>query len=143
MKRSALMAGMLALGITAAAENAMLEKAYAAECRRSEIAGKVVPGQTAARSPASRKKAVERADKICGGIVFFDNLGTDEPITVGKRNIDWRGGQRNHQEWVAQLNRFFMLSQIASAWVITGDEKYPARARELMEDYMDAIAKES
>ena len=143
MKRSALMAVLLALSCTAAAENAMLEKAYASECRRSEIAGKVVPGQTAARSPASKKKAVERADKICEGIVFFDNLGTSEPITVGKRNIDWRGGQRNHQEWVAQLNRFFMLDQIASAWVITGDEKYPARARELMEDYMDAVAKES
>ena len=75
---------------------------------------------------------LEQADKICDGFVFFYN---SEPIEVGLKEIDWFGKQRNHQEWVAQLNRFFMLERLITAYQQTGDEKYPERARALMDDW--------
>ena len=139
MKRLILSAVLLAFCWTAAAENATLEKAYTQECRRTELGGKPAPG-VVAKAASYRRTMTERADKICEGIVFFHNQRKQEPITVGRRNIDWRGRQRKHQEWVAQLNRFFMLDPLAVAWYVSGDEKYPARARELMEDYMDSLS---
>ena len=93
-------------------------------------------------NPAQRAASKAEADQICQGVVLFRNVHRKEPITVGMNKIDWRGGQRDHQEWVAQLNRFFMLDPLAVAWEDTKDEKYPARARELMTDYMNAIASE-
>ena len=77
---------------------------------------------------------LKQADKICDGFAFFYN---SEPVEIGLKDIDWFGKQRNHQEWVAQLNRFFMLDRLITAYQQTGDEKYPERARALMEDWFN------
>lgn len=88
-------------------------------------------------SPASvsapeRKKILQQADKITEGFVYFYDK---EPVFVGKNGIDWFGGQKKHQEWVAQLNRFFMLESLGRAYILTGEERYAERAGELIDDY--------
>ncbi len=75
-----------------------------------------------------------KADRIVDGIIFFNNI---KEVKVGKRNIDWLGGQINHQEWRAQLNRFHSIPVLIAAWKATHDEKYPLRVKELMEDWLD------
>ncbi len=84
--------------------------------------------------PADKQRIFECADKVCGGVVYFNK---DEEVKVGSRNIDWTGKQKDHQEWVAQLNRFFMLDMLFAAYRQNQDGKYAARARELMEDWFD------
>lgn len=96
--------------------------------------GRRPSAERAELTDAKRRELLERAQKICDGYVFFNYR---EPIQVGSKGIDWTGKQRNHQEWVAQLNRFFMLDELCRAYRQTGDEKYPQRARELMEDWFD------
>ncbi len=83
---------------------------------------------------AERKYQLGQADQICNGIVFFYG---NEPINVGLKDIDWFGKHRDHQEWVAQLNRFFMLERLITAYQQTGDEKYPERAKALMSDWFN------
>jgi len=85
------------------------------------------PGQ---RIEASRS---EMADQIAAGTVFFYSR---TPVKVGLRNIDWSGGHIKHQEWPAQLNRFFHLSPLASAYLATGDEVYARAARAYIEDWL-------
>lgn len=80
-----------------------------------------------------QKLDIEKADKIAGGFVFFNNR---TPVKVGLRNIDWTGGHVHHQEWPAQLNRFFHLSPLASAYAGTRTERYAEAARAYIEDWM-------
>jgi len=68
-----------------------------------------------------------------GRVFFYDK----DAIKVGLRNIDWSGAHVKHQEWPAQLNRFFWLSQLAALYRVTGEKDLPALARRTIEDWMD------
>ncbi len=74
------------------------------------------------------------ADKIVDGFVYFNNI---QEVQVGLKEIDWLGDHLNHQEWRAQLNRFFSIAPLVYAWQATADEKYPLRARVLIDDWID------
>ena len=79
----------------------------------------------------------EAADKAVEGVVRFRHLGTTW-TEVGRERIDWSGPQHAHQEWRAQLNRFFQLPPLAAAWGETGDERYPEAARDYIVDWIRA-----
>lgn len=88
------------------------------------------PGQQI--QPAT-PEVLSRAKKIAGGTVFF--YGTT-PVEVGLKNIDWSGSHIRHQEWPAQLNRFFHLEPLAAAYRATGDETFARAARAYIEDWL-------
>ena len=88
------------------------------------------PGQAYAEATA---ETLERAQRITEGTVFFYG---STPVEIGRRDIDWSGGHIKHQEWPAQLNRFFYLSPLASAYISTGDEKFAQAARAYIEDWI-------
>ncbi len=77
------------------------------------------------------------ADQAAGGIINFNHMGA-VPIEVGRHDLDWAGGHRRHQEWCAQLNRFFFLSPLAAAYAETKDEKYAEAARDYLADWLRA-----
>src|SRR5689334_17042487 len=83
---------------------------------------------------------LERAGKIAGGTVYFYSR---TPVDVGLANIDWAGGHIHHQEWPAQLNRFFHLSPLAAAYRATSDERYARAARAYIEDWLRGDAYET
>jgi len=82
--------------------------------------------------PADAKAMADAA--VAGDILFYRR----EPIHVGRRNIDWSGAHKNHQEWRAQLNRFFQLEPLMWLWRQTGEAEYAAAARDYIEDWLDA-----
>ncbi|MGE4563350.1 MAG: heparinase II/III family protein [Victivallaceae bacterium] len=86
-----------------------------------------------------RTALLAKADAVCDGKAFFYR---EEAIPIGLDHIDWTGGQKPHQEWVAQLNRFAMLEFLIGAYRETRDEKYAARAKTLMQDWFDYRAKQ-
>ena len=88
------------------------------------------PGQT---FPEATAEVLERAAQIAEGTVFFYG---STPVKVGLRGIDWSGGHIKHQEWPAQLNRFFYLAPLASAYTRIGDEKFAQAARAYVEDWI-------
>lgn len=75
------------------------------------------------------------AEGALQGIVYFYN---DKPTSVGRSNIDWSGAHHHHQEWPAQLNRFYWLGPLAALYRENGDEKYAAAARDYIADWMRA-----
>ncbi len=83
--------------------------------------------------PEPTPEVMQQADRITEGTVFF---GGTQPIEVGMANIDWTGSHLKHQEWPAQLNRFFHLKPLAAAYRKTGDEKYARAARACIEDWI-------
>ena len=83
--------------------------------------------------PAPDAQAMADA-AVAGDILFYRR----EPIRVGRRNIDWSGAHKNHQEWRAQLNRFFQLEPLMWLWRRTGEPEYAAAARDYIEDWLDA-----
>ena len=105
-----------------------------AACGRSPV------DQRADLSAQAERRLLEKADAVCDGMAFFYR---EEPVLIGKRDIDWTGGQKAHQEWAAQLNRFFMFEFLLGAYRQTREEKYAARARELMDDWFDFRARQS
>ena len=90
------------------------------------------PGQTL---PEATDATLQRAEKAAGGTVYF--YGRTE-VQIGLRNIDWTGSHIPHQEWPAQLNRFYYLAPLAAAYVKTGDERFAAAARSYIEDWIDS-----
>jgi hypothetical protein len=88
------------------------------------------PGQ---KIPTLTPEIREHADKIAAGTVYFYDTA---PVEVGLKNVDWSGAHIKHQEWPAQLNRFFHFVEPASAYRETGDEKYAQAARSQMEDWI-------
>jgi len=76
----------------------------------------------------------EANDAVRGTLLF--RFQGAHPIVVGTRDIDWSGGQKAHQEWPAQLNRFRFLEPLAAAWRQTRDEQYALAARGYLEDWM-------
>jgi hypothetical protein len=90
------------------------------------------PGQAL---PSATPDLLARAEKIAAGTVFF--YGRTE-VEIGLRNIDWTGSHVNHQEWPAQLNRFYHLPPLAAAYRETGDERFAEVARSYIEDWIRA-----
>lgn len=85
--------------------------------------------------PDTEKSDTRRiADAALEGKVMFYGR---RPVDVGRREIDWTGRHIHHQEWRAQLNRFFHLQSIRTAYRETDDEKYAACARDYIEDWID------
>ncbi|MFP4028908.1 MAG: heparinase II/III family protein [Candidatus Brocadiia bacterium] len=82
-------------------------------------------------------KNLERADKAVDGILPFNHLGTHW-TEVGRRDIDWSAPEHNHQEWPAQLNRFFQLPAVAAAYQETQDEKYANAAFDYIGDWIES-----
>ena len=78
-------------------------------------------------------ETLERAEKIATGTVFFYGR---TPVQVGLKDIDWAGGHIRHQEWPAQLNRFFHLEPLAAAYRSTRDERFARAARAYIEDWL-------
>ncbi len=78
-------------------------------------------------------EVLERAAKIARGTVYF--YGRTE-VPVGLKDIDWTGGRIRHQEWPAQLNRFFHLVPLAAAYRDSGDEVFARAARAYLEDWI-------
>ncbi|KKM23415.1 hypothetical protein LCGC14_1615470, partial [marine sediment metagenome] len=74
--------------------------------------------------PANWRRVAEAA--VEGELLFY---GT-EPIGVGRREIDWSGGHRGHQEWRAQLNRFQQLDPLRWAYRRTGRNEIDALPRD-------------
>ena len=83
--------------------------------------------------PEASPQVLEQADKIARGTVFFYGR---TPVEVGLKDIDWAGGHIHHQEWPAQLNRFFHLAPLAAAYRVTGEERFAQAARSYIEDWI-------
>ena len=75
------------------------------------------------------------ADKAVDGVLAFRHLGT-QWTCVGRTDIDWSGPAHDHQEWAAQLNRFFYMPPLAAAWQQTGLPHYAEAARDYMADWL-------
>lgn len=74
------------------------------------------------------------AEAVRGGKIFFYST---QPVEIGLKNIDWTGAHLKHQEWPAQLNRFFWLPHLAVVYAATADEEMPRLARATIEDWID------
>ena len=77
------------------------------------------------------------ADAALDGEVAFNHHG-QQHVRVGRAEIDWAGGHIHHQEWRAQLNRFFHLQPLAAAFLATGDRRYAEAARDYILDWIRA-----
>jgi hypothetical protein len=79
----------------------------------------------------------EVADRAVAGEIGFRHLGV-RYFSVGRNDIDWSGPQHKHQEWEAQLNRFFHLPSLAAAYQETRDERYAEAARDYLVEWVHA-----
>lgn len=77
------------------------------------------------------------ADHAVNGEIAFRWNGTHF-TPVGRRAIDWKGSHHRHQEWPAQLNRFFFLAPLAVCYRETRDERYPEAAADFLRDWLQA-----
>ena len=85
----------------------------------------------------AKGEARKLADAIVSGRVpfrFFDV----KLMQVGRRDIDWSGKHLAHQEWPAQLNRFFHLAPLSTAWMAARKACYAEAARDYVEDWLRA-----
>lgn len=74
------------------------------------------------------------ADALRRGAIFFYDK---KEVQIGKRHIDWSGAHLAHQEWPAQLNRFFWLNHLVNAWRDGYGEDLPELAAGTIADWMD------
>jgi hypothetical protein len=77
------------------------------------------------------------ADRAVAGEVRFEHIG-EQYFHVGRSGIDWSGPQVRHQEWQAQLNRFFQLADLLAMYEKTGAEPYAEAARDYIGDWIRA-----
>ena len=77
------------------------------------------------------------AERAVAGELAFEHLGV-RYYQVGRAQIDWSGPQQVHQEWQAQLNRFFHIPSLAAAYLATGEERFAEAARDFIADWMRA-----
>lgn len=94
---------------------------------------KILQGFAGQQIPEATPQVLQQADQIAEGTVFFYET---TPVRVGLKDIDWSGSHIKHQEWPAQLNRFFHLAPLAAAYTKTGDERYARAARAYIEDWL-------
>ncbi len=109
--------------------------AQAAQDRRAVILerARVLAGFPSQQIAEATPEVLERAGMIAGGTVYFYDR---TPVKVGLKDIDWTGGHIHHQEWPAQLNRFFYLGALAPAYKATRDERFARAARAYIEDWI-------
>ncbi|MFB3890729.1 MAG: heparinase II/III family protein [Phycisphaerae bacterium] len=81
--------------------------------------------------------AEEVARRAVAGEVPFRHIGI-KFARVGRKDIDWSGPQYRHQEWPAQLNRFFQLRPLAWAYQQTREGQYADAAADYIRDWMRA-----
>ena len=74
------------------------------------------------------------AEAVRRGCIFF--YGTQE-VEIGLFGVDWTGAHIAHQEWRAQLNRFFCLPPLAALHEAGEGDDLPGLARQLIEDWID------
>ncbi|HOF89133.1 MAG TPA: heparinase II/III family protein [Armatimonadota bacterium] len=86
---------------------------------------------------ALRGVSREVADRAVAGELGFRHLGV-RYFQIGRRDIAWAGPHQAHQEWPAQLNRFFHLPSLAAAYLETGDAQYADAARDYLLDWIRA-----
>ena len=79
----------------------------------------------------------EVADRAVEGVIGFHHLARHW-TKVGRSGIDWSAPQHKHQEWPAQLNRFFQLPSLATAYACTRDEKYAQAAHDYVAGWIAA-----
>jgi hypothetical protein len=87
----------------------------------------------AGQLPDATPEVLRQAGQIAEGTVFFYGR---TPVKVGLKDIDWTGSHIRHQEWPAQLNRFFHLRQLAAAYRSTRQERFAQAARTYIEDWI-------
>ncbi len=87
--------------------------------------------------PAADSGNLRIADNALDGVIDFEANGLT-PVRIGRSGIAWHGPEHDHQEWRAQLNRFFHLGPLAAAYSATGDERYAIAARDYVEDWIRA-----
>lgn len=80
------------------------------------------------------KTARRWAEALKQGRIFFYE---HQEVEIGLAGIDWSGRHVAHQEWPAQLNRFFWLPHLAAVYAETGDEEMPRLARATIEDWIN------
>ena len=85
------------------------------------------------RKAPSQADTTRWTDAVRRGRIFF--YGTRE-VEIGLAGIDWSGAHVAHQEWPAQLNRFFCLPYLCAAFKQSGDIQIPRLARMLIEDWI-------
>lgn len=92
-----------------------------------------------ASSLSSLKIPADRAtaDRAVQGEIAFQ-FHVIQWTRVGRRDIDWTGRHHAHQEWPAQLNRFFQLHALASAWAETRESRYAEAACDYIADWLRA-----
>ncbi|MFB3826180.1 MAG: heparinase II/III family protein, partial [Bryobacteraceae bacterium] len=78
-------------------------------------------------------EVIAQAEKVVRGTAFF--YGRTE-VQIGLKNIDWSGAHIKHQEWPAQLNRFYHFGPLLAAYRATRDERYARAARAYIEDWL-------
>ncbi len=67
-----------------------------------------------------------------GRLLFYETL----EVAVGLENIDWSGRHIAHQEWPAQLNRFFCLRHLKQCFLDDHDVRHARLTRMLIEDWI-------
>lgn len=73
-------------------------------------------------------------DAVRRGSIFF--YATEE-VEIGLKDIDWSGSHIKHQEWPAQLNRFFCLTHLSTCYEAEADIELARLSRMLIEDWID------
>lgn len=68
-----------------------------------------------------------------GKFLFYNT----REVEVGLEEIDWSGSHVEHQEWPAQLNRFFWLPHLAALYRDGGEEDLAGLARRTIEDWIE------
>lgn len=89
--------------------------------------------------PATDRDMVIANHALNGTWVFMEEGTGDQLINIGRSNIDWAAGHIKHQEWSAQLHRFYCLPSLCAAWGKTGDIQYVQATRDYMLDWINSF----
>ncbi len=94
---------------------------------------RLLAGFAGQSTPEATPELLQQAELIAAGTVFFYER---TPVKVNLQDIDWSGSHIKHQEWPAQLNRFFHLKPLAAAYQTTREERFARAARAYIEDWL-------
>lgn len=105
--------------------------------RHAEKVERAMPDLPMALDSAKVDDIILTAEQAVAGVINFAWNG-QTPVKVGRKDIDWSGTHIRHQEWPAQLNRFYYLVPLSQAYRSTGDERYAEAARDYITDWIRA-----
>lgn len=108
----------------------MARSSFVAEIAKRVVSLRADYGVQAAPDRANSRRWAEALKH--GRIFFYEK----QEVEIGLHGIDWSGGHIRHQEWPAQLNRFFWLQHAAAVYAESGDEELAAAARATIDDWM-------